>query len=126
MVTHQELLELRKELNGLVAAWHHQTGQPHGTIHNELRRVCGGPLTAQATGQLKERIKKVKEWATRMRDRPAGTRPAPLVGAPDGGPAYGRGQGSVSIASGRESCLPLSGTPSLMSPDTPRTLKEGH
>ncbi|WP_377271144.1 DEAD/DEAH box helicase [Peterkaempfera sp. SMS 1(5)a] len=66
VVTHQELRELRKELNGLVGAWHHRTGQPHGTIHNELRRACGGPLTAQATaGQLKARIAKIQEWAVR-------------------------------------------------------------
>ncbi|WP_405021440.1 DEAD/DEAH box helicase [Kitasatospora sp. NBC_00070] len=64
VVTHQELRDLRKELNGLVAAWHHRTNQPHGTIHNELRRQCGGPLTAQATAnQLKARIAKVREWA---------------------------------------------------------------
>ena len=67
VVTHQQLQELRKELNGLVGAWHHRTGQPHGTIHNELRRVCGGPLTAQATaGQLQTRIKKIQEWATKI------------------------------------------------------------
>ncbi len=67
IVTHKQLQELRKELNGLVGAWHHRTGQPHGTIHNELRRVCGGPLTAQATaGQLQARIKKIQEWATKI------------------------------------------------------------
>jgi superfamily II DNA or RNA helicase len=67
VVTHKQLQELRKELNGLVGAWHHRTGQPHGTIHNELRRVCGGPLTAQATaGQLQARIKKIQEWATKI------------------------------------------------------------
>ncbi|MEY9965773.1 superfamily II DNA or RNA helicase [Streptacidiphilus sp. MAP12-16] len=67
VVTHKQLQELRKELNGLVGAWHHRTGQPHGTIHNELRRVCGGPLTAQATaGQLQTRIKKIQEWATKV------------------------------------------------------------
>ena len=67
VVTHKQLQELRKELNGLVGAWHHRTNQPHGTIHNELRRVCGGPLTAQATaGQLQARIKKIQEWATRI------------------------------------------------------------
>lgn len=66
VVTHQQLRELRKQLNTLVAAWHHRTGQPHGTIHNELRRVCGGPLTAQCTaGQLEARIAKIQEWATR-------------------------------------------------------------
>ncbi|WP_327067147.1 DEAD/DEAH box helicase [Kitasatospora sp. NBC_01250] len=64
VVTHQELRDLRKELNGLVAAWHHRTNQPHGTIHNELRRQCGGPLTAQATAnQLKARIAMVRKWA---------------------------------------------------------------
>ncbi|MER6399192.1 DEAD/DEAH box helicase [Kitasatospora sp. NPDC059973] len=64
VVTHQELRELRKELNALVAAWHHRTSQPHGTIHNELRRQCGGPLTAQATvNQLKARIERIREWA---------------------------------------------------------------
>ncbi|WP_042458862.1 DEAD/DEAH box helicase [Streptacidiphilus jiangxiensis] len=67
VVTHQQLQELRKELNGLVGAWHHRTGQPHGTIHNELRRVCGGPLTAQATAhQLQARIGKIREWATKI------------------------------------------------------------
>ncbi|MCD9141500.1 DEAD/DEAH box helicase [Streptomyces albireticuli] len=68
VVTHKELLELRKQLNTLVGAYVHQSGKPHGVIHNELRRVCGGPPSAEATaGQLNERIKKVREWATRMR-----------------------------------------------------------
>jgi superfamily II DNA or RNA helicase len=68
IVTHKQLLELRKQLNTLVAAYNHQSGKPHGVIHNELRRVCGGPPSAEATaGQLGERIKKVQEWATRMR-----------------------------------------------------------
>ncbi len=68
IVTHRQLLELRKQLNTLVAAYNHQSGKPHGVIHNELRRVCGGPPSAEATaGQLTERIGKIKEWATRMR-----------------------------------------------------------
>ncbi|MEU4093977.1 DEAD/DEAH box helicase [Streptomyces sp. NPDC026673] len=68
IVTHKELLELRKKLNTMVAAYNHQSGKPHGVIHNELRRVCGGPPSAEATaGQLNERIKKIQEWATRMR-----------------------------------------------------------
>ncbi len=68
VVTHKELLELRKQLNTLVGAYVHQSGKPHGVIHTELRRVCGGPPSAEATaGQLRERIKKVQEWATRMR-----------------------------------------------------------
>ncbi|MBY8887988.1 DEAD/DEAH box helicase [Streptomyces sp. PTM05] len=68
IVTHKELLELRKRLNTMVSAYTHQSGKPHGVIHNELRRVCGGPPSAEATaGQIEERIKKVQEWATRMR-----------------------------------------------------------
>jgi superfamily II DNA or RNA helicase len=68
IVTHKQLLELRKQLNTLVAAYNHQSGKPHGVIHNELRRVCGGPPSAEATaGQLTDRINKVQEWATRMR-----------------------------------------------------------
>ncbi|MFF3559109.1 DEAD/DEAH box helicase [Streptomyces sp. NPDC002574] len=68
VVSHKEMLELRKRLNTLVAAYNHQSGKPHGVIHNELRRACGGPPSAEATaGQLNERIKKVQEWATRMR-----------------------------------------------------------
>jgi superfamily II DNA or RNA helicase len=48
---------LRKRLNALVAAHHHRTEQPHGKIHAELRRVCGGPPSAQATiEQLEARI----------------------------------------------------------------------
>jgi superfamily II DNA or RNA helicase len=68
VVSHKELLELRKQLNTMVGAYVHQSGKPHGVLHTELRRVCGGPPSAEATaGQLRERIKKVQEWATRMR-----------------------------------------------------------
>ncbi len=68
VVSHKELLELRKRLNTMVSAYNHQSGKPHGVIHNELRRACGGPPSAEATaGQIKERIKKVQEWATRLR-----------------------------------------------------------
>lgn len=52
-----DLGRLRRELNSLVAMRHHRTGQPHGVIHGELRRVCGGPPTAIATAdQLQNRI----------------------------------------------------------------------
>lgn len=61
---HGELRELRKELNGLVSAWHHRTKQPHGVIHTELRTVCGGPPTAAATAEeLRERIDTIRGWA---------------------------------------------------------------
>lgn len=68
VVTHKQLLELRKRLNTMVSAYTHQSGKPHGVIHTELRRVCGGPPSAEATaGQIQDRIAKVQEWATRMR-----------------------------------------------------------
>lgn len=68
VVTHKQLLGLRKQLNTMVSAYTHQSGKPHGVIHTELRRVCGGPPSAEATaGQLQQRIAKVQEWATRMK-----------------------------------------------------------
>lgn len=63
-VRREALAALRKELNGLVSAWHHRTGQPHGVIHAELRRTCGGPPVAQATAvQISERIAALRRWA---------------------------------------------------------------
>ena len=63
-VTRQQLAALRKELNGLVGAWSHRTGQPHGVIHAELRRACGGPPLPQATAdQIQARIARIRDWA---------------------------------------------------------------
>src|SRR5699024_6479595 len=62
--THEVLSQLRRELSGLVGAWHHRTGKPHGVIHNELRRACGGPPVARADpAQIRERIAKLRAWA---------------------------------------------------------------
>jgi hypothetical protein len=62
--THEELRALRKELNGLVAAWHHRTDLPHGVVHAQLRSACGGPPTAIASAEeLQERIDQIREWA---------------------------------------------------------------
>ena len=59
--THGRLRELRRELNALVAATHHRTGRTHGAIHNELRRICGGPPVAAANSdQLQARIEAVR------------------------------------------------------------------
>ena len=61
--THGRMRELRRELNTLVSAMHHRTGKPHGWIHNELRRICGGPAVAAANGeQLQERIDNLRTW----------------------------------------------------------------
>ncbi|GAA1261123.1 DEAD/DEAH box helicase [Sphaerisporangium rubeum] len=65
LAPHEEIAALRKELNGLVGAWNHRTGQPHGVIHAELRRVCGGPAIAQAsTEEIRKRIDTIRKWAT--------------------------------------------------------------
>ncbi|MGZ4613983.1 MAG: DEAD/DEAH box helicase [Actinomycetes bacterium] len=65
---HKAIPALRKELNGLVGAWHHRTGVPHGAIHTELRQACGGPLAAQASAaQLQERIDTIRRWAVRRK-----------------------------------------------------------
>ncbi|MGY4710770.1 DEAD/DEAH box helicase [Mycolicibacterium sp. CBM1] len=59
--THGQLRDLRRELNTLVSLAHHRTGKTHGQIHNELRRICGGPPVAAATtDQLKARIEAVR------------------------------------------------------------------
>jgi superfamily II DNA or RNA helicase len=58
----QRRVALRRQLNSLVAAHHHRTGLPHGKIHAELRRRCGGPPSAQATiDQLEERIAAIRD-----------------------------------------------------------------
>jgi superfamily II DNA or RNA helicase len=63
-VSREALAALRKELNGLVGAWSHRTGQPHGVIHNELRRQCGGPPLPQASAaEITARIDRLRQWA---------------------------------------------------------------
>jgi superfamily II DNA or RNA helicase len=63
-VSREQLGALRKELNGLVGAWSHRTGQPHGVIHNELRNACGGPALPQASAdQIRARIERIRQWA---------------------------------------------------------------
>ena len=54
---HRTLKEQRQLLNSLVSVYARQSGEPHGAVHAELRRVCGGPAVAQATvAQLQARI----------------------------------------------------------------------
>ncbi|MFN8194481.1 MAG: DEAD/DEAH box helicase [Nocardioidaceae bacterium] len=66
LTTHEQLAVLRRELNGLVAAWHHRTGQAHGVTHAALRKECGGPAAAVASAdQLHARIVRLREWAAR-------------------------------------------------------------
>ena len=64
--THEQLAILRRELNGLVAAWHHRTGQAHGLTHAALRKELGGPAAAIANAdQLHARINRLREWAAK-------------------------------------------------------------
>jgi superfamily II DNA or RNA helicase len=54
---HRTLKEQRQLLNSLVGLYARQSGEPHGAIHAELRRICGGPAVSQATvAQLQSRI----------------------------------------------------------------------
>jgi hypothetical protein len=63
-VRREVLAGLRKELNGLIGAWHHRTGQPHALVHADLRRACGGPPLPQATAeQIQARIDMIRRWA---------------------------------------------------------------
>lgn len=60
---HRRAAELRKELSKLVSAWAKRSGQPHGIIHTELRRKCGGPEVPLATAdQLTARVAQVRRW----------------------------------------------------------------
>ncbi|GGR52190.1 superfamily II DNA or RNA helicase [Nocardioides luteus] len=66
VAAHEQLAVLRRELNGLVAAWHHRTKTPHGVTHNRLRKECGGPPAAVANAeQLRARIDTLRDWAAR-------------------------------------------------------------
>jgi superfamily II DNA or RNA helicase len=54
---YRNLKEQRTLLNSLVGLYAKNTGEPHGLVHAELRRVCGGPAVAQASvTQLQSRI----------------------------------------------------------------------
>ncbi len=54
---YRTLKEQRALLNSLVGMWSKLSGEPHGLIHAELRRECGGPAVAQASvTQLQSRI----------------------------------------------------------------------
>ncbi|MGF3055182.1 DEAD/DEAH box helicase [Microbacterium sp. YY-01] len=58
---HRTLKEQRQVLNSLVGLYARQSGQPHGAVHAELRRLCGGPAVAQATvAQLQARIDRLR------------------------------------------------------------------
>ncbi|MBP3087758.1 DEAD/DEAH box helicase [Corynebacterium sp. sy017] len=62
-VTSQEIPKLRKELNALVAITASRTGRPHGAIHTEARKKCGGPPTAMCSAeQLRARIEYLRRW----------------------------------------------------------------
>jgi superfamily II DNA or RNA helicase len=58
---YRTLKEQRTLLNSLVGMRAKLSGEPHGLIHAELRRMCGGPAVAQATvTQLQARIDYVR------------------------------------------------------------------
>jgi superfamily II DNA or RNA helicase len=63
VVDHRQLTELRGQLAKNVSAWAARTGMPHGQVHTELRRQCGGPAVAQANeDQLQRRLQKLQDW----------------------------------------------------------------
>jgi superfamily II DNA or RNA helicase len=60
---HRALAAQRKELNKLVAAYARKNGTPHGVVHNDLRRSCGGPALDEATSeQVAARIERIRAW----------------------------------------------------------------
>ena len=62
-VASEDIPALRQELNARVVIMASRTGRPHGAIHTEVRKACGGPPTALCTAdQLRERIKYLTQW----------------------------------------------------------------
>ena len=62
-VASEDIPALRQELNARVAIMASRTGRPHGAIHTEVRKACGGPPTALCSAdQLRERIKYLTQW----------------------------------------------------------------
>ena len=60
---HRKAAAMRQELNKLVSAWARKSGRPHGSVHTELRRRCGGPEVPQATADhLSARIAMLRRW----------------------------------------------------------------
>lgn len=59
---YRTLKEQRSLLNSLVGLYAKSSGEPHGLIHAELRRLCGGPAVAQASlTQLESRIQLLRK-----------------------------------------------------------------
>jgi superfamily II DNA or RNA helicase len=57
LALHRTLKEQRQLLNSLVGLYARQSGEAHGIVHAELRRICGGPAVSHATvAQLQARI----------------------------------------------------------------------
>lgn len=62
-VAADEIPALRRELNARVSVIAGRTGRPHGSIHNEVRKACGGPPTALCSAQqLRDRIAYLRDW----------------------------------------------------------------
>ncbi|MFC4556531.1 DEAD/DEAH box helicase [Georgenia faecalis] len=60
---HRRRTALRKELASLVSAWSRRSGTPHGVVHTELRRQCGGPEVAMARSEeIEARIALLRRW----------------------------------------------------------------
>ncbi len=58
---HRSLKEQRTLLNSLVGLYARQSHMPHGKVHGELRRICGGPAVGQATShQIQQRINELR------------------------------------------------------------------
>jgi superfamily II DNA or RNA helicase len=63
---YRTLKEQRSLLNSLVGLYAKNTGEPHGLVHAELRRVCGGPAVPQASvTQLQARIELLRKRMAR-------------------------------------------------------------
>ena len=59
---------LKRELNDCVKAYARQSGTSQAAVHADLRRACGGPEVAKASGaELRARVEKIRAWAVGRR-----------------------------------------------------------
>ena len=60
---HRQLADLRKQLNTLVSQHARTSGTPHGHVHAELRRQCGGAKLAECNpSEVQRRIDLIRTW----------------------------------------------------------------
>ena len=66
--THEEVSEIRRELQDCVRAYARQTGSSPAAVNAAVREACGGPPAPLASAaELRARVEMLRAWATSSR-----------------------------------------------------------